>query len=135
MDYIFETRIAVRDYECDIQGIVNNANYMHYTEHTRHLFLRQLGLSFADLHRRGIDAVAARMNMQFKIPLRGEDIAISRMALRKEGLRYVFTHHIFRESDERLCFRSDVEIVTVVDGKLSMCDELDKAFERYIAKE
>ena len=81
MDYIFETRIAVRDYECDIQGIVNNANYMHYTEHTRHLFLRQLGLSFADLHRRGIDAVAARMNMQFKIPLRGEDVAISRMAL------------------------------------------------------
>ena len=75
------------------------------------------------------------MNMQFKIPLRGEDVAISRMALRKEGLRYVFTHHIFRESDERLCFRSEVEIVTVVDGKLSMCDELDKAFERYIAKE
>ena len=45
MEYIFETRIEVRDYECDIQGIVNNANYLHYTEHTRHLFLRHLGLS------------------------------------------------------------------------------------------
>ena len=33
--YIFETRLDVRDYECDIQGIVNNANYLHYTEHTR----------------------------------------------------------------------------------------------------
>ena len=31
--YIFETRMEVRDYECDIQGIVNNANYLHYTEH------------------------------------------------------------------------------------------------------
>ena len=29
--YIFETRMEVRDYECDIQGIVNNANYLHYT--------------------------------------------------------------------------------------------------------
>jgi len=57
MEYIFETRMLVRDYECDIQGIVNNANYLHYIEHTRHLFLRSLGLSFAGLHERGIDAV------------------------------------------------------------------------------
>ena len=33
--YVFETRMEVRDYECDIEGIVNNANYLHYTEHTR----------------------------------------------------------------------------------------------------
>ena len=36
MDYIFTTRMQVRDYECDIEGIVNNANYLHYAEHTRH---------------------------------------------------------------------------------------------------
>ena len=58
--YIFETEMEVRDYECDIQGIVNNANYLHYAEHTRHLFLLQTGLSFARLHEQGIDAVVAR---------------------------------------------------------------------------
>ena len=57
MDYIYETRMEVRDYECDIEGIVNNANYMHYIEHTRHLFLKQCGLSFAEMHAKGIDAV------------------------------------------------------------------------------
>ena len=57
--YIFETRIEVRDYECDIEGIVNNANYLHYMEHTRHLFLRHAGLSFADMHAKGVDAVVA----------------------------------------------------------------------------
>ena len=36
--YIFELEMEVRDYECDLQGIVNNANYQHYTEHTRHAF-------------------------------------------------------------------------------------------------
>ena len=41
MNYIFETTMEVRDYECDIQGIVNNANYLHYIEHTRHLFLQK----------------------------------------------------------------------------------------------
>ena len=32
--YIFELKMKVRDYECDLQGIVNNANYQHYIEHT-----------------------------------------------------------------------------------------------------
>ena len=39
MEYIFELKMKVRDYECDGQGIVNNANYQHYTEHTRHEFI------------------------------------------------------------------------------------------------
>ena len=34
MKYIFETRMEVRDYECDIEGIVNNANYLHYMPST-----------------------------------------------------------------------------------------------------
>lgn len=70
MEYIFDLTLKVRDYECDLQGIVNNANYQHYTEHTRHEFLRSEGISFADLHNRGIDAVVARLQMAFKTPLR-----------------------------------------------------------------
>lgn len=69
-DYIFETRLEVRDYECDIEGIVNNANYLHYTEHTRHRFLKACGLSFAEMHGQGTDAVVARMNLEYKAPLR-----------------------------------------------------------------
>ena len=70
MEYIYQLEQEVRDYECDIQGIVNNANYLHYTEHTRHKFLTQTGISFAQLHEKGIDAVVARMNLQYKTPLR-----------------------------------------------------------------
>ena len=87
--YIFETRMEVRDYECDIEGIVNNANYLHYTEHTRHRFLKHAGLSFARMHEKGVDAVVARMNLAFKTPLRCDDEFISRMGLRKEGVRYI----------------------------------------------
>ena len=50
MEYVFELTMKVRDYECDLQGIVNNANYQHYIEHTRHEFLLTRGVSFADLH-------------------------------------------------------------------------------------
>ena len=66
MEYVFTMKMSVRDYECDLQGIVNNANYLHYIEHTRHEFLKHAGANFAELHQNGIDAVVARMNLQYK---------------------------------------------------------------------
>ena len=129
--YIFTLEIAVRDYELDSEGIVNNANYMHYIEHTRHLFLKQCGLSFAEMHAKGIDAVVARVSMQFKVPLRCDDEFISRLALTKEGIRYVFHQDLFK-TDGRLAFRSKVELVCLVNGRLGNSEEYDKAFERFI---
>jgi acyl-CoA thioester hydrolase len=132
MNYIFETRMEVRDYECDIEGIVNNAQYVHYCEHTRHLFLQQCGLSFAEMHSRGVDAVVARMQLQYKVPLRPDDVFISRLALTKEGIKYVFHQDIFREADEKLCFRGKIELVCLVNGRLSASDDYDRAFQKYI---
>ena len=127
-NYIFETEMEVRDYECDIQGIVNNANYLHYTEHTRHLFLTSLGVSFARLHEKGVDAVVARMNLQYKTPLRCDDVFVSKLGVRKEGLRYIFDHAIHRKSDGRLCFLATVELVSLINGKLGVSEDYDRAF-------
>ena len=135
MKYCYETRMEVRDYECDIEGIVNNANYLHYMEHTRHLFLKECGLSFADMHAKGVDAVVARMNLQFKSPLRCDDEFISRLALKKEGIRYVFYQDIYRASDEQVCFKGVAELVSIVNGRLANSPDYDKAFEKWITKE
>lgn len=126
--YLFTTRMEVRDYECDIEGIVNNANYLHYTEHTRHRFLKSLGVSFAALHEKGVDAVVARMTLKFKVPLRCDDEMVSCMNLKKEGLRYVFGHDIYRASDMKLSFHADVDLVTLIDGKLGVSEDYDNAF-------
>lgn len=132
--YIFQTEMEVRDYECDIQGIVNNANYLHYTEHTRHQFLLSLGVSFAQLHGKGVDAVVARMTLQYKTPLRCDDRFTSCLALRKEGLRYVFTHDIFRKADGRLCFHATADLVVLINGRLGQSDDYDRAFSRFITQ-
>lgn len=50
--YIYELTLKVRDYECDLQGIVNNANYQHYLEHTRHEFLSSVGVSLQNCTKR-----------------------------------------------------------------------------------
>lgn len=131
--YVYETRMEVRDYECDIEGIVNNANYLHYLEHTRHRFLRQAGLSFAEMHQRGVDAVVARMDLRYKSSLRCDDNLISRLWIEKQGIRYVFHQDIFREADEALCLKATVELVCLVNGKLANSEEYDKAFLPYFA--
>ena len=132
MNKIYEIELEVRDYECDIQGIVNNANYLHYMEHTRHKFLLSIGLSFANLHERGIDVVVARMNLQYKTPLRCEDVVVSRLRMTKEGLRYIFHQDILRKSDNRLSLRATVEAVCVIGGRLSDSEELQSAFADYL---
>jgi acyl-CoA thioester hydrolase len=131
-DYVFETRMEVRDYECDIEGIVNNANYLHYTEHTRHLFLKQCGLSFAEMHQQGVDAVVARMQLEFKVPLRCDDEFISRLWIEKDGIKYIFHQDIFRASDEALCFRGKITLVCLVNGRLAGSEAYDAAFAPYL---
>ena len=43
--------MKVRAYECDLQCIVNNANYQHYMEHARHEFLEKVGANFGKYNR------------------------------------------------------------------------------------
>ena len=119
-DYIFELEMKVRDYECDLQGIVNNANYQHYIEHTRHEFLLAQGISFADLHAQGIDAVVARLNMAFKTPLKSGDRFVSKLRLEKEGIKYVFYQDIFRLPDMKCCLKSQVDTVCLIEGRLEL---------------
>jgi acyl-CoA thioester hydrolase len=127
VNIMHELRLKVRDYECDLQGIVNNANYQHYLEHARHEFLLERGISFADMHTRGIDAVVARITMEFKIPLRSGDEFICRLYVKKENVRYIFWQEIYRASDEKLCLKARVDSVCVQDGRLlSSCPELEE---------
>lgn len=130
MNYIFSLPFKVRDYECDLQGIVNNANYQHYTEHTRHEYLRSEGINFAELHSRGIDAVVARMQMSFKYPLHSGDEFVCKLVVKKEGIKYVFYQDIFLLPNEKLIFKSSVECVCLIEGRLRECSEFDKLCEK-----
>lgn len=131
MEYAFELTMQVREYECDLQGIVNNAIYQHYLEHTRNEFLRREGITSAELHYEGIDTVVARISMVFKTPLRPNDMFVSRLALRKEGIRYVFIQDIFRQADEKHVFHADVDIVCIINGRPRDCEKLNNIFAKY----
>ncbi len=134
MKYIYELEMKVRDYECDLQGIVNNANYQHYLEHTRHEFLLSTGASFARLHEAGVDPVVARVSMAFKTPLKSGDRFVSRLALKKEGIKYVFYQDLYRKGDDKLVVKSVVETVCVSGGRLTDSELFDTLFKDYLAQ-
>lgn len=131
-NYVYELQLKVRDYECDSQGIVNNAVYQNYLEHTRHEFLSANGIDFIKLHTQGIDPVVARIDIQFKTPLKGGDEFICKLAFKKEGIKYVFLQDIYRVSDGALSVKARVETVCLVDGRLSRGEVFDTIFAKYL---
>ena len=126
--YLFEIEMKVRDYECDIQGVVNNANYQHYMEHARHEFLEARGTSFSNLHAQGIDAMVSRVDISYKRSLRGGDRFVVKVALKREGAKLIFYEDIYKLPAQQLCVRGVVEAICLVNGKLTRGECFDEIF-------
>ncbi len=130
--YTFSTEIKVRDYEVDVQGIVNNARYLHYLEHTRHEFCDSIGYSFRDMHMQGYDPVLSRAEIDYMTPLTLGDTMVSCLNIRRRGPRYIFQQDIYR-ADGVQVLRALITVVILHDGKLSRGDELQSAFGPYLS--
>lgn len=105
----FKLEFEVRDYECDLSGIVNNAVYQHYLEHTRHKFLMGRGLDFAELEKQGTTLVVIRIEMDFLFPLRsGDKFFVGLNTERVSRLRFGFLQDIYRVPDEKPILKAKV---------------------------
>ncbi|MFW5822856.1 MAG: acyl-CoA thioesterase, partial [Tangfeifania sp.] len=117
-NFDFELELQVRDYECDIQGIVNNSVYQNYLEHCRHKFLEKIGLSFAQLHNNGVDAVVIRAELNYKFPLRPGDSFVVRLKMAKQGrLRIIFNQQVIRKHDNKLMVDARITTVLTRNGR------------------
>jgi len=124
-EFLSSLEFTVRDYECDLQGVVNNANYQHYLEHARHEFLLSKGISFARLHDEGTDLIITRVEIDYKYPLRSRDRFIIRTGIRREGyIRLVFIQDIYRLPDEKLIVRAKITGAATQKGKPSRPDDI-----------
>ena len=121
----------MRDYETDAQGIVNNANYLHYLEHTRHMFCKWRGMTFGDMLQEGIIAVLKRLEIEYRSSLCGGDLAKSCLWVERKGPRFIFHQDIMRPGGDMVC-QGLVNVVVLKNGKLSRGDELAKIFAKYI---
>lgn len=107
--YDFTLEMHVRDYECDIQGIVNNGVYQNYLEHARHQYLKQIGIDFAAFAKQGINLVVVRAELDYKCPLLSGDTFIVGINMRRESrIKFAFYQDIFRVPDKRLIMNAKI---------------------------
>jgi acyl-CoA thioester hydrolase len=132
--YNNELDFEVRDYECDLQGVVNNAVYQHYLEHARHKWLESIGLDFDKLHEQGIDLVVVRIEIDYKFPLRSRDTFTVQSGIAREGrLKLVFNQRIFRKPDNKLVLVAKVIGTSLKDGRPTPVESVWKKIEPFLA--
>jgi len=96
----FSIAMEVRDYECDMQGVVNNSVYQNYLEHARHRYLKNIGIDFAALTARGINLVVTRAEIDYRFPLTsGDRFSVEISTERISSLRIGFRQRIARLPD------------------------------------
>ena len=129
--YIFELPMKVRDYEVDSEGIVNNAVYLHYLEHSRHEFCEWAGLSFREMHSAGIDPVLSKVTIRYRQPLGLGQRFISKLALDRRGPLFIFYQDLYTESGAPVV-TAEVEVACLEGGRLSRGLPLEEAFKKFL---
>ncbi len=129
--YCYKIAMEVRDYELDTENIVNNANYLHYMEHTRHKFCAHAGVSFIELQKQGIMAVVRKIEIEYMESLRSGETFISALWLERKGPRFIF-HQDILKADGSLVTTAVVTCVMLRDGRLSRGDEVAELFKKWL---
>jgi len=132
--YDFEIEFQVRDYECDMAGIVNNSVYMNYLEHARHEFIKAIGLDFKELLDAGIFTVVARADLSYKTPLRSGDTFTIKIRVEHSGVKYIFYQDIYRLPDNKLCLKGVITTTSLINGRLATTEVIVHAIEKVVAK-
>ena len=129
-DQIFKIEMEVRDHECDMEGIVNNAVYMNYLEHARHGYLKHKGFGFTELIQKGIHLAVIRIEADYLYPLRsGDRFYVTASAERISKLRFGFTQEIFRVEDIKQILKAKVFGASLnAEGQPKYFKELDGLF-------
>lgn len=131
-DYDYTITMDVRDYECDMQGVVNNSVYQNYLEHARHEYLKSLDIDFAELSRQNINLVVVRAELDYKLPLiSGDRFNIGINMLRESKVRFAFYQNIYRDSDNKLVMKAKI-IGTALNqrGRPEIPAALDRLLEQ-----
>ncbi|RXR18405.1 acyl-CoA thioesterase [Flavobacterium amnicola] len=128
----FSIEMDVRDYELDVQSIVNNSVYQNYLEHARHEFLHHHGIDFVEFAQNNILLVVKNIEMNFKNSLVSRDKFKIEVAAEKEGnLKVVFHQNIIRIADNKTILTAKVTGVAIKKGRPVAPDTIPQ-IERFL---
>lgn len=105
----FSIELKVRDYECDIQGVVNNSVYQNYLEHARHEYLLARGINFFQLAQDQVNLMVLRAEIDYKAPLRsGDEFIVDVTVEQASRIRFNFLQKIYRKPDNKIMIEAKI---------------------------
>ena len=115
MDYKVE--FEVRDNEIDLQGVVNNANYFVYLQHTRHKYLSEiLNIDYIEMTKQNMHLFLISSNIEFKKSLLPKDKFYVTCKLTPKGkIRFLFEQEI-RLIENNILIAKAENIGVCIDG-------------------
>ena len=91
----FTHKMTVRDYELDRFGVINNAVYQNYLEHTRHLFLETNGVSMETLIKCGYSPLITKAEVEYRSSLQSRNDFVVNLELTSlSKIKFIFTQEI-----------------------------------------
>lgn len=86
--------------ETDAMGVVYYAEYLHFFERSRSLFIRERGMSYAEVEERGIYLPVREANCRYRIPSHYDDLLEIQVGISEwKRASIKFTYNIYK--DER----------------------------------
>jgi len=120
--------LAVRDYELDFQGIVNNSVYFNYLEHARHVFLKEKNIDVNALFKDGKAAIVVTTTLQYKSPLQtGDTFEIQTTVSSLSIFKAVFKQKIVRKEDNKIILEAEI-ISAIIDINTKKPQAIDMLF-------
>lgn len=110
-------RVYYEDTDCG--GVVYYANYLRYFERGRTEFLRERGISLADLYDKRVLFVVTKVEVEYLSPCRYNDLLLlDTQVIDISRLTITFKHSIKREGSEKELVRGIVVLASVdKDGR------------------
>lgn len=100
-------------HDTDCGNVVYYANYLHYFEEARTLYMTEKGYSVAALMQRGLFFVVARQEVEYKFPVRyADEIEISTKIIEISPIKIVFENTITNQQG-RLCTKGKTTLVCI----------------------
>lgn len=110
-------QIRVYYEDTDAAGVVYHANYLNYLERARTEYLREQGISVAEMAASGAVFPVVRMEIDFKAPARHDDLLeVTTTPVRVGGSSFTLQQQVQRSNDNQLLVQATVGLACVSPG-------------------
>jgi acyl-CoA thioester hydrolase len=112
----FEVAIRVQYPQCDPQGVVHHAAYLHFFEYGRTEMLRALGLPYTALEELGTRLVVIESLVRHRAAARYDEVLrVRTRVVRTSRVRIFLEYRILRESSEDVVCEGQMELAGTDD--------------------